>query len=210
MHAPGNREQRRKIGDGEGAAGSQGDDCAQNGGVAHICLLGMKSLRRARWRTGRAPPGSIDQSAEDRVAIEARPASPDHASLPVDQRRQGAISNDRQIERGFASQVSPLCLARRAPVREARGSRGLKRRPLASRPHCGKLRVATVEETPDHASRFAPPSIFISREHAIYRLRRKASGGLTVALSPSGRIALTSTRSGARGGMEPTEHKADL
>ncbi len=99
------REARRKIGDPYAALGSpQLRD--EHGRVGQV---GLARLRHALERNGEGArasgsrgrqPVAADQAAEERIAVEARPASPDDRAGAIHQRGHLAIADDAEVERG--------------------------------------------------------------------------------------------------------------
>src|SRR4029077_14560452 len=92
------RKARGKIGDADAAAVAILEFGLQNSGVAGITrlrfdLVGEDDIAEPFLLVTR------EQAAEDRVGVEPRKAPPDDAPGAVDQRRDPAIADEREIER---------------------------------------------------------------------------------------------------------------
>ena len=101
-------EARREIEDLQRIAVIVGKHRGEDRGVVEIALLAARHADHLdgedalfRHRIAILDP-IVDQRAEHRVAVEAREAAPDDPGLAVDQRGDGAVADDAEIERGHA------------------------------------------------------------------------------------------------------------
>jgi len=70
---------------------------AQDGGVRFVPLVRRGHVLDLDGEMA-ALVARLQQGVEDRVAIEARQAAPDHAGMVVDQGADGAIADHAQVE----------------------------------------------------------------------------------------------------------------
>jgi hypothetical protein len=95
------RKAGNAIDDLDGAARSVAQPRDEHGRVAQVCLLGgdlaIEFDAPGSARIGRCC-GAAQQRTERRVAVDPRVATPDHVAARIDQRRDAAVADQREVE----------------------------------------------------------------------------------------------------------------